>query len=183
MRFKEDLLTAVFIVGIVIGLYYLIIPPDIKTVCDHYGISCDVVHINIPNKPPNAFVIEGRPIIYLQNNIDKILTRDELNSILYHELGHLVLQHEKRAKEADRLSKIVYKYPLSQEARCHMERQFEYEADQFSVQVSKQFGQPSKLDEIFEQLGVNKDREYCSHPSMNKRIEMIRYWEKIYGVT
>lgn len=183
MRFKEPLFLIVSFVSIIIGLIILNSPPDIKTICKHYGISCKVVDIYIPNRPPNAFVIKDEPIIYRQNNIQKLLSKAEMNSILYHELGHLVLQHDKRTQEAERINKTVYGKPLSKEARCHIERQFEFEADQFSVQVSKQFNTPSKLDETFERLAKNKDIEYCSHPSFSRRIEMIRYWEDIYDVT
>ena len=183
MKFKEPLFFMVLFVSMLIGLIILNTPPDIKTICKHYSISCEVVDVHIPNKPPNAFVIRDKPIIYRQNNIQNILSKAEMNSILYHELGHLVLQHEKRAREAERINKAVYGKSLSKEAKCHLERQFEFEADQFSVQVSKQFNTPSMLDETFERLGMNKDVEYCSHPSFNRRIEMIKYWEDVYDVT
>lgn len=154
----------------------------VYNVCRYYGIHCVVVKHYTKDKLPNAAVVKDKPIIYLVNDIEKILSREELLSILTHEVGHLVLKHYSRMEEANRISKSIYGRPLTRGEFCHLKRQFELEADRFVAETSHKLGYPNEMAEGLRKLVPPEvsNLETCTHPSLNTRIKYIRYYEELY---
>lgn len=180
MRFKNLILVLMLLLGIAIANG----PPSFEKVCKDYGVECELIRIYTEDGRPNAFSRNGDGTIYIKNDMDKLLSKSEWNSILYHELAHIVLQHSKRMEEAQLLMKSTQGRTLNQYEWCHIKREQEYEADAFTVEIAKRYGVPSHLDEAFIRLFPKEKfkEEYCTHPSFNRRIEYIRELEKKYNV-
>lgn len=153
----------------------------IEQICIENGIHCQVVYLK--NGVPNAFVQEDKPVIYVTGDLQNKISKDELQSVLLHELGHLVLQHDKRFKEENEFHKSTFGYEMSPAQACSLHRQMEYEADRFSVLTAIKYGYPVLLDNFFENHLKNTKGYYletCSHPAVYKRVEKIRELERIY---
>lgn len=184
MRFKDFILVLMLLFSFTIGIGIANAPPSFERVCKDYGIKCELIRIYTEDGRPNAFSRNGEGTIYIKNDMDKNLSKSEWNSILYHELAHIVLQHSQRMKEAQQLMKSTQGRILNKYEWCHIKREQEYEADAFTVEIAKRYGVPSHLDEAFIRL-FPKDKfkeEYCTHPSFNRRVKYIRELEKKYNV-
>lgn len=184
MRFKDFILVLTLLLSFTIGIGIASAPPSFEQICKDYGVECSLVRIYTKDGKPNAFSKNGDGTIYIKNDMDKKLSKSEWNSILYHELAHIVLQHSKRMKEAQQLMKNSEGRILNKYEWCHIKREQEYEADAFTVEIARRYGVPSHLDEAFIRL-FPKDKfkeEYCTHPSFNRRVKYIRELEKKYNV-
>lgn len=184
MKFKDIVIftSLVFILIVTVGVKNT--PPTFEQICKDYGVECSLVRVYTKDGKPNAFSKNGDGTIYIKNDMDKKLSKSEWNSILYHELAHIVLQHSKRMKEAQQLMKNSEGRILNKYEWCHIKREQEYEADAFTVEIARRYGVPSHLDEAFIKL-FPKDKfkeEYCTHPSFNRRVKYIRELEKKYNV-
>ena len=120
----------------------------IEQICIDIGIHCQVVYLK--DGVPNAFVYEDKPVIHVIGDLQNKISKDELQSILFHELGHLVLQHDKRFKEENEFQKKTFGYEMNPAQACSLRRQMEYEADRFSVLTAIKYGYPVLLDDFFE---------------------------------
>ena len=153
----------------------------IEQICIDNGIHCQVVYLK--DGVPNAFVYEDKPVIHVIGDLQNKISKDELQSILFHELGHLVLQHDKRFKEENEFQKKTFGYEMNPAQACSLRRQMEYEADRFSVLTAIKYGYPVLLVDFFEYHLKNIKVYYldtCSHPAVYKRVEKIRELERIY---
>lgn len=152
--------------------------PSVNDICNDFGLQCETVYID--GGKPNVFVHKDEPTFYVAGNIEKRLTKDQLNIILLHELGHIVLKHHERLNREVVITSTYHNKQLSNEQFCSLSRNFEYEADIFATYVANKYGMPTVLDDTFEQLFGNTEhfnRESYTHPTFNQRIEYIRRFE------
>ena len=111
--------------------------------------------------------------IYITNSLANRLNEKQLRSVMYHEVGHVVLEHiEKTAQEL---------YNCKQSNSCNPEqvsaihRKYEYQADRFSVLTTLFTGKGEGLSEALTII-TPPDQFYktqATHPSTADRIEAI----------
>lgn len=150
----------------------------VNDICNDFGLQCETVYID--GEKPNVFVHKDEPTFYVVGGIEKKLTKDQLNIILLHELGHIVLKHHERLNREVAITATSHNKQLSNEQFCSLSRNFEYEADIFATYIANKYGMPTVLDDTFEQLFGNTEhfnRESCTHPTIKQRIEYIRRFE------
>lgn len=168
-------LTEVFaLCVIIIGVLFFVklcTPSDIfiQDVCEQYNISCKIERIE-SNGLPNAYANLDNNVIYIVGDIEKRLTKGEMESILLHEIGHIVLKHKERYQQ---------QIKLNPQSSCAIRRAFEYEADMFSFAISSKNFRPTLLDNALDELVPTafQDMESCTHPSIKSRIELLKRLE------
>lgn len=182
MTFKESILDWIFVLLVFFMLYMVIASgyptATVNDICNDFELQCETVYID--GGKPNVFVHKDEPIFYVAGGIEKKLTKDQLNIILLHELGHIVLKHHERLNREVTITATYHNKQLSNEQFCSLSRNFEYEADIFATYIANKYGMPTVLDETFEQLFGNTEhfnRESCTHPTISQRIEYIRRFE------
>lgn len=149
----------------------LCIPSDIfiKDICKQYNITCKIERIE-PNGLPNAYANLDNNVIYIVGDIEKRLTKREMESVLLHEIGHIVLKHKERYQQ---------QIKLNPQSSCAIRRAFEYEADMFSFAISSKNFRPTLMDNALDELVPTafQDMESCTHPSIKSRIELLKRLE------
>lgn len=159
---------------IIIGIIFfanLCIPSDvfIQDVCKQYNITCKIKRIE-PNGLPNAYANLDNNVIYIVGDIEKRLSKREFESVLLHEIGHIVLKHKERYQQ---------QIKLNPQSSCAIRRAFEYEADMFSFTISSKNFRPTLMDDALDELVPTafQDMESCTHPSIKSRIELLKRLE------
>lgn len=151
----------------------LCIPSEvfIKDVCKQYNITCKFERIE-PNGLPNAYANLDNNVIYIVGDIEKRLTKREMESVLLHEIGHIVLKHKERYQQ---------QIQLNPKSGCAIRRAFEYEADMFSFAISSKNFRPTLMDDALDELVPTafQDMESCTHPSIKSRIKLLKRLEGI----
>lgn len=155
----------------VIFFVNLCTPSDIfiQDICKQYDISCKIERIE-PNGLPNAYANLDNNVIYIVGDIEKRLTKREMESVLLHEIGHIVLKHKERYQQ---------QIKLNPQPSCAIRRAFEYEADMFSFATSSRNFRPTLMDEALDELvpAAFQDMESCTHPSIRSRIKLLKRLE------
>ena len=147
---------------------------DTNNLCMRYNTVClfKVISSNKLNAYTNGTTI----FIFtsLINNLDE----DELRSILFHELSHILLDHHNRIISVHTSGEAIskFEYRLFRQG-C------ETEADMLATHLLLSNGYPSKLDEALIKITpVGKlNRSSITHPSTTSRVNNIRKIEVIYG--
>lgn len=146
---------------------------DTNNICMKYKTVC--LFRVIPSDKLNAYTNGTTIFIFtsLINNLDE----DELRSILFHELSHILLDHYNRliAVHTNRVPMSKFEYRLFRQGN-------EIEADMLATHLLLSNGYPSKLDEALIKITpVGKlNRSSITHPSTISRVENIRKIEIIY---
>ena len=147
---------------------------DTNNICIRYNTVC--LFRVIPSDKLNAYTNGTTIFIFtsLINNLDK----DELRSVLFHELSHILLDHHNRIISVHTSGEAIskFEYRLFRQG-C------ETEADMLATHLLLNNGYPSKLDEALIKITpVGKlNRSSITHPSTISRVENIRKIEVIYG--
>lgn len=115
--------------------------------------------------------------IFIYTGILERLSKDELRSILYHELAHILLQHPQRTREL-----LNKRLPISMWEFKNHKVYNETEADMLATHLLLSNGYPSKLDEALIKItpAGKLNRSSITHPSTISRIKNIRKIEVIY---
>lgn len=170
----RQLLESFAICFIVIGVIFIAdlgVPSEvfIQDVCKQYNITCKIERIE-PNGLPNAYANLDNNVIYIVGDIGKRLSKRELESVLLHEIGHIVLKHKERYQQ---------QIKLNPQSSCAIRRAFEYEADMFSFAISSKNFRPTLMDNALDELVPTafQDMESCTHPSIKSRIELLKRLE------
>lgn len=147
---------------------------DTNNICMRYRTVC--LFKIIPSNNLNAYTNGTTIFIFtsLINNLDE----DELRSILFHELSHILLDHHDRI-----ISVHTTGVPMNNFEYRLFRQGCETEADMLATHLLLSNGYPSKLDEALIKITpVGKlNRSSITHPSTTNRVNNIRKIEVIYG--
>ena len=140
---------------------------ELETLCSTYQHECKVEVTS--NKYPQAYATRDNKVIFTTGIIN-MLTGNELKSVGYHEVGHIIFNHYRKADrffdnfDFQDSSKIV-----------EMRYNHEIEADLFSTYIDFKNHQFPKLPTaLFKIVGAsNLDKTSDTHPKPNDRIKYI----------
>lgn len=115
--------------------------------------------------------------IFIYTGILERLSKDELRSILYHELAHILLQHPQRTRVL-----LNKRLPISMWEFKNHKVNNEIEADTLATHLLLSKGYPSRLDEGLLRIVPEKfiGKQTLTHPSTISRIKNIRKIEVMY---
>lgn len=115
--------------------------------------------------------------IFIYTGILERLSKDELRSILYHELAHILLQHPQRTRYI-----LRKRLPISIRDFKNHKVYNEIEADTLATHLLLSKGYPSKLDEGLLRIVPEKfiGKQTLTHPSTISRVKNIRKIEVMY---
>lgn len=138
--------------------------------CEMYNKLCYVIYTPDTKVYARTFA-SGR--IEMSKGLLKVLSYDEVLSVGYHEVGHLVLNHFDRAYKIKALFR-------SKNYMNDVYRQHEYEADKFSFYTSVSRNEKSYLAESLKKITAKKYfyTEAPTHPSTYNRIQVIKSYIK-----
>lgn len=146
---------------------------DTNNLCMRYNTVC--LFKVIPSDKLNAYT--NGTTIFVFTSLIKNLNEDELRSILFHELSHILLDHHDRLISVHTSREVMSKF----EYRLFRQGN-EIEADMLATHLLLSNGYPSKLDEALIKITPKGKLNYSSitHPSIISRVENIRKIEVIY---
>lgn len=123
--------------------------------------------------------------INISTSTIKFFTKQELRSVMYHELAHAVLNHSERIDYY--VADIRYRLDrdLTYDEYKKIHHQIENEADSYASSLLFLNNKINRLDTALIKLG-NKykkdfDEDFLTHPSTNKRLRNIRRYKILYG--
>lgn len=147
---------------------------DTNNICMKYNTVC--LFKVIPSNNLNAYT--NGTTIFIFTRLINHLDEDELRSILFHELSHILLDHNNRIISVHTSREVMskFEYRLFRQG-CEME------ADMLATHLLLSNGYPSKLDEALVKITPKGKLNYSSitHPSTISRVKNIRKIEVIYG--
>ena len=148
---------------------------EVISICNEHNKPC---RVDVVRDFRNRAYTRYNEITYT-TNLAESLNKDELRAILYHELGHVLLEHSLRGNA---YMEQVYKEgrTLTQTEFKNFRHTFETQADLKAVQLLYLNNKPMVLDKALLRVteGMNPDEDSVSHPSTNKRIQnMHRYYK------
>lgn len=146
---------------------------DTNNICMKYNTVC--LFKVIPSNNLNAYT--NGTTIFIFTRLINHLDEDELRSILFHELSHILLDHNNRIISVHTSGEVMskFEYRLFRQG-CEME------ADMLATHLLLSNGYPSKLDEALIKITPKGKLNYSSitHPSTISRVKNIRKIEVIY---
>lgn len=120
--------------------------------------------------------------ISVMTNISEPLTKDELRSILYHEIAHVILQHSNKGIIWQQSIRNSGREPSKAEIKQFRNTQ-EFDADKFMCYLLWRYGKPNLFEQALTKID-NPDYYYkdsISHPSTYERVLRVRAYKKLYG--
>lgn len=140
---------------------------ELETLCSMYKHECQVEVID--NKYPQAYATRDNKIVFTTGIIQK-LTENELKSVGYHEVGHIIFNHYKRS------DKFFDSFDFQDNNKAiEMRRNHEIESDLFATYIEYKHGNiPYLATALFkltspDKLSIATD----SHPATEDRIRYI----------
>lgn len=120
--------------------------------------------------------------ISVMTNIAEPLTKDELRSVLYHEIAHVILQH---SNQGIRYEQSFYEQGkrITEQDIKYIRNKLELEADRCASYLLWRYGKPNLLDIALKKID-NPDYFYqdsVSHPSTYERLIRIQAYKKLFG--
>lgn len=136
-------------------------------ICKLYNTKCDIIFVD--NEYPYARTrLYG--IINVSNSLVEMMNKDELRSVIYHEVGHRVLKH------VEQIATLIDNPAISKREISEFRYKKELEADRFATLLVKytkrKEGLSSALLKITPPEFIDKDSP--THPSTRLRIIKIR---------
>ena len=143
---------------------------EVTTLCNIYRKSCTIEIVD------NKYLIARTQAfgkIIVSTGMIKAMNEDQFRSVLFHEVGHRVLEHVEKTSQ--------YLYFCQHNKNCdsnyitEMRRRNEYEADKFSVLVLKFTRHKEALSDALLIITPAEDvyKTFPTHPSTADRIRQI----------
>lgn len=154
---------------------------EVQTTCSKNHTQCNIRLVN----SDGIIASTNEHCITISTATIKYFTKEQLRSVVYHEMAHKILRHSyqigmKREQIWDRLGRDM-SYNEEQKIRHRVE----LEADSYASFLLWVNNKPNQLDKALIKLnrraGNPADMDSLTHPSLNKRLGNIRYLKTIYG--
>ena len=154
---------------------------EIQITCSRNHTQCNIRLVN--NNSIIASTNESH--ITISTATIKFFTKEQLRSVVYHEMAHKILRHSyqigmKRDQIWDRL-----KREMSYNEEQRIRHRVELEADSYASLLLWLNKKPNKLDDAL--WAINKlskrpvDEDTLTHPSLHKRLTNIHRLKILYG--
>lgn len=143
-------------------------------VCVDHKVICTFNIVQ--NKLPLAYTRYNN--ITLSTTAIDVLTRDELRSVMFHEVAHAVLRHSDLSLQYY-LSIYDKGRQLTQEEIKTFRHKIELDADTYSTILLYQYGYRSEIPKALEKFNSDNNKESITHPSNKSRAENIRNLQRI----
>ena len=140
---------------------------ELETLCSMYQHECQVEVID--NRYPQAYATRDNKIVFTTGMLKK-LTDNELKSVGYHEVGHIIFNHYKRS------DKFFDNFDFQDNNKAiEMRRNHEIESDLFSTYIDfKHENIPYLATALFKLTAPDKlSVATNSHPATSYRIEYM----------
>lgn len=148
---------------------------EVSNLCKEYGTECytKIEYCDKPNAYTNGFYI-----FLCQETVD-LLEPDELRGVLYHEVSHIILDHQSKISEYDKqLAGLPEDKKRFLMARYRNDS--EMEADALAVELLIENNRPVTLIQSLHKT-TRYSKQTFTHPSLIQREENIRKAMKRYG--
>ena len=148
---------------------------EIKNTCVEFGTTCNVKVTN--NTQQLKAYSDNDRNIKISRSMFNQLSKDEVRSVAYHEVAHLVLKHP-QTWSAYVNTPVMRNTVFVQELR-HMQ---EYQADAYASWMLYVNQKPNELDTVLLNLVPLNRRniQTTTHPSINNRVKHIQKYKRIY---
>ena len=139
------------------------ISKNVESICKSYNKICDVNYVD--KEITRAYSLPTE--IYVYKGLIDILDKDELQAVMLHEVGHIVLNHHSRYFEY-----TWNNYPLSYNNKKFLNYSQEFEADLFATYYQLNNKKLNYLPNALKKIMPNgyENYETVTHPSYTKRI-------------
>ena len=154
---------------------------EIQITCSRNHTQCNIRLVD--NKSIIASTNES--YITISTATIKYFTKEQLRSVVYHEMAHKILRHSyqigmKREQVWDRLGRDM-NYNEEQTLRHRVE----LEADSYASFLLWINNKPNKLDDALWAINMLSkrpvDEDTLTHPSLHKRLTNIHRLKTLYG--
>lgn len=150
---------------------------DTVDTCNKYNVACEVqVHkTNLLQATSNA-----QNQIKYSTAILNYLPYDEMKSVAYHEIAHLILQHPHQTQRL-LFNSFRFNQPMPAYIMIEHKHSNEYQADWYASYMMKLDNVPNKLDTAIQLLTPinNYHKQSISHPSTYSRVQRIKQFKQI----
>lgn len=173
---------------LILLISFLTLPVWGATLSDLDDITNSTTPICIDHKVICTFKVvqSDIPLAYTQfNNITlssktvSMLSKEELRSVVFHEVAHAVLRHSTVGQQYILSIYNKGRQPTQDELKAYRHKA-ETDADSYSALLLFQYGYPNKLPEALVKLSNKKySEETLTHPSDRDRINNIRNLQRI----
>ena len=151
---------------------------ELETLCSTYQHECQVEVID--NKYPQAYTTRDNKIVFT-TGIIKRLTENELKSVGYHEVGHIIFNHYKRS------DRFFDNFDFQDNNKAiEMRRNHEIESDLFSTYIDFKHGNiPYLATALFKLTSPDKlTIATSSHPATEYRVRyMYKFSNYLKGLS
>lgn len=140
-----------------------------KQLCNVYLVKCDT---RILDTELLQAYTDGKNTITISTAMGNYLTKDELRSVLFHEVGHAAMRHMYRQRMLLEQSRTSFNL----DEWIAMRHRHELEADKFASYNLKFLGFPNRLEEALRKIIRDDmlDSSTKTHPATTERIKIIR---------
>lgn len=140
---------------------------ELETLCSTYQHECQVEITD--NKSPQAYATRDNKVVFTTGIVRK-LTEDELKSVGYHEVGHIIFNHYKRSDN------FFNNFDFQDNRKViEMKRNHEIESDLFSTYIDFKHNKiPYLATALFKLVAPNElSKATDSHPATEYRIRYM----------
>lgn len=154
---------------------------EVQTTCSINHTQCNIRLVN----SDSIIASTNEHYITISTATIKYFTKEQLRSVVYHEMAHKILRHSyqirmKRNQIWDRLGRDM-SYNEEQKIRHRVE----LEADSYASFLLWLNNKPNKLDDALWAINILSkrpiDEDTLTHPSLHKRLTNIHKLKILYG--
>ena len=154
---------------------------EVQTTCSINHTQCNIRLVN----SDSIIASTNEHYITISSATIKYFTKEQLRSVVYHEMAHKILRHSyqirmKRNQIWDRLGRNM-SYDEEQKIRHRVE----LEADSYASFLLWLNNKPNKLDDALWAINILSkrpiDEDTLTHPSLHKRLTNIHKLKILYG--
>lgn len=154
---------------------------EVQTTCSINHTQCDIRLVN----SDSIIASTNEHYIIISSGAIKYFTKEQLRSVVYHEMAHKILRHSyqirmKRDQIWDRLGRN-----MSHNEEQKIRHRVELEADSYASFLLWINNKPNKLDNALWAINILSkrpiDEDTLTHPSLHKRLTNIHKLKILYG--
>lgn len=123
--------------------------------------------------------------IFISRGAIEFYPKDELRSVMYHELSHRLLNHNEQLKMKREDTWRRLERDMNYEEEQRIRHRVETEADSYASLILWLTQKPNRLDDALIRINLKSKRDpdldSLTHPSLNKRLKNIRQLKVLYG--